>query len=236
MILQLKDVNVYYGNIHALKGVSFDVEEGEIVTLIGSNGAGKSTTLNSVIGLVKKSSGSISFMGQDITNMSTHEIVKMGLGYSPEGRDICPKLSVYENLEVGFYTRKDKAEKENNLAFVYDLFPLLLERRGQLAGTLSGGEQQMLAIGRALMSSPKLLMLDEPSLGLAPSLVKMIFKLISQIRDAGVTVLLIEQNANMALRTADRGYVLETGNVILNDKCENLLQNSAVRKAYLGSV
>lgn len=235
MILQLKNVHVYYGNIHAIKGISFEVEEGEIVTLIGSNGAGKSTTLNSIVGLLRKSEGSISFMGEDITNKRTHEIVKMGVGYAPEGRDICPKLTVHENLEVGFYTGRDKTEKKRNLDFVHSLFPLLQERKNQLAGTLSGGEQQMLAIGRALMNSPKLLMLDEPSLGLAPSLVKMIFKLIVQIRDAGVTVLLIEQNANMALKTANRGYVLETGKIILNDKCENLLKNSDVRKAYLGT-
>ena len=235
MILELNDVNVHYGNIHALKGISLDVEAGEIVTLIGSNGAGKSSTLNSIIGLVRKSGGAIRFLGEDITNKSPHEIVRMGIGYSPEGRDICPKLTVSENLDVGAFVRRDLAEKRNNLEFVHSLFPLLLERRGQLAGTLSGGEQQMLAIGRALMSSPKLLMLDEPSLGLAPSLVKLIFKLICQIRDAGVTVLLIEQNANMALKTANRGYVLETGSVLLHGPSGDLLQNSDVRKAYLGS-
>lgn len=235
MILELNDVNVHYGNIHALKGISLHVQEGEIVTLIGSNGAGKSSTLGSIIGLVRKSGGSIRFLGEDITAKSPHEIVKMGIGYSPEGRDVCAKLTVSENLDVGFFTRRDPAEKKKNLAFVYDLFPLLLERKGQLAGTLSGGEQQMLAIGRALMSSPKLLMLDEPSLGLAPSLVKLIFKLVAQIRDAGVTVLLIEQNANMALKTSDRGYVLETGSVLLHGESTRLLENSEVKKAYLGT-
>mgnify|MGYP004510745271 FL=1 len=235
MILELNNVNVHYGNIHALKGVSLHVEEGEIVTLIGSNGAGKSTTLNSVIGLVRSSGGSIRFLGEDITNRKPSEIVRMGMGYAPEGRDICPKLTVRENLEIGFFTRHDPKEKQKNLEFIFDLFPLLSEREKQLAGTLSGGEQQMLAIGRALMCSPKLLMLDEPSLGLAPSLVKVIFQLIRQIGSTGVTVLLIEQNANMALKTANRGYVLETGNVILSGASEQLLQNDDVRKAYLGS-
>ncbi len=235
MILQLNNVHIYYGKIHALKGVSLEVEEGEIVTLLGSNGAGKSTTLNGIIGLLHKTEGNIRFMGEDITRKSPHEIVKMGMGYAPEGRDVCPKLTVRENLEVGFYIKKDKAEKRRNLEFIYHLFPLLLERNKQLAGTLSGGEQQMLAIGRALMVSPKLLLLDEPSLGMAPSIVKMIFKLILQIQKAGVTVLLIEQNANMALKTANRGYVLETGNIILSDRCERLLKNDDVKKAYLGS-
>lgn len=235
MILELNDVNVHYGNIHALKGISLNVEEGEIVTLIGSNGAGKSSTLNGIVGLVRKSGGSIRFMGEDITNKSPHEIIRMGIGYSPEGRDICPRLTVKENLDIGFFTRRDPAEKRKNLEFVYSLFPLLLERNSQLAGTLSGGEQQMLAIGRALMSSPRLLMLDEPSLGLAPSLVKLIFRLICQIRDAGVTVLLIEQNANMALKNSNRGYVLETGKVLLQGSSGELLQNDDVKKAYLGS-
>lgn len=235
MILELNDVNVHYGNIHALKGISLNVEEGEIVTLIGSNGAGKSSTLNGIVGLVKKSGGSIRFMGEDITGKSPHEIIRMGIGYSPEGRDICPRLTVKENLDIGFFTRRDPAEKRKNLEFVYSLFPLLKERTGQLAGTLSGGEQQMLAIGRALMSSPRLLMLDEPSLGLAPSLVKLIFRLIRQIRDAGVTVLLIEQNANMALKSSNRGYVLETGKVLLQGESGELLQNDDVKKAYLGS-
>ncbi len=235
MILEVKDLNVNYGNIHALKGVSLTVEEGEIVTLIGSNGAGKSSTLNSIVGLVEKSGGTVSFLGEDITHKSSHEIIEMGIGYSPEGREICPKLSVRENLEIGFYTRRDPNERKKNLEFVYELFPVLQERKGQMAGTLSGGEQQMLAIGRALMSSPKLLMLDEPSLGLAPALVKTIFQLIRQIRDTGVTVLLIEQNANMALKTANRGYVLETGKVILEGQAKDLLQNEAVRKAYLGT-
>lgn len=235
MILEVNDLHVHYGNIHALKGVSLNVEKGEIVTLIGSNGAGKSTTLNSIIGLVKKSGGSIRFLNEDITNKSTHEIVRMGMAYAPEGRNICQKLTVRENLEVGFFTRKSADEKKNSLDYVYDLFPVLEERTSQLAGTLSGGEQQMLAIGRALMSHPRLLMMDEPSLGLAPALVKTIFKLIKRIRESDVTVLLIEQNASMALKTADRGYVLETGNVMLKDRCENLLNNADVRKAYLGT-
>ena len=236
MILEINDMQVRYGNIRALKGVSLNVGEGEIVTLIGSNGAGKSTTLNSIIGLVPKAAGTVRFMGEDITRRSTHDIVRMGIGYSPEGRNICQKLSVYENLEVGFYTRKDPAEKQRSLEYVYELFPILKERSRQQAGTLSGGEQQMLAIGRALMSAPKLLMMDEPSLGLAPALVKTIFALIRRIRESGVTVLLIEQNARMALKTADRGYVLETGTVLLQDDSRSLLNNDEVRRAYLGTV
>ena len=236
MILEINDMQVRYGNIRALKGISLNVGEGEIVTLIGSNGAGKSTTLNSIIGLVPKAAGTVRFMGEDITGRSTHDIVRMGIGYSPEGRNICQKLSVYENLEVGFYTRKDPAEKQRSLEYVYELFPILKERSRQQAGTLSGGEQQMLAIGRALMSSPKLLMMDEPSLGLAPALVKTIFALIRRIRESGVTVLLIEQNARMALKSADRGYVLETGTVLLQDDSRSLLNNDEVRRAYLGTV
>ena len=236
MILEINDMQVRYGNIRALKGISLNVGEGEIVTLIGSNGAGKSTTLNSIIGLVPKAAGTVRFMGEDITRRSTHDIVRMGIGYSPEGRNICQKLSVYENLEVGFYTRKDPAEKQRSLEYVYELFPILKERSRQQAGTLSGGEQQMLAIGRALMSAPKLLMMDEPSLGLAPALVKTIFALIRRIRESGVTVLLIEQNARMALKTADRGYVLETGTVLLQDDSQSLLNNDEVRRAYLGTV
>ena len=236
MILEINDMQVRYGNIRALKGISLNVGEGEIVTLIGSNGAGKSTTLNSIIGLVPKAAGTVRFMGEDITGRSTHDIVRMGIGYSPEGRNICQKLSVYENLEVGFYTRKDPAEKQRSLEYVYELFPILKERSRQQAGTLSGGEQQMLAIGRALMSAPKLLMMDEPSLGLAPALVKTIFALIRRIRESGVTVLLIEQNARMALKTADRGYVLETGTVLLQDDSQSLLNNDEVRRAYLGTV
>ena len=236
MILEVKDMEVRYGNIRAVKGVSLSVDEGEIVTLIGSNGAGKSTTLNGIIGLVPKAAGQVRFLGEDITRRSTHEIVRMGIGYAPEGRNICQKLSVYENLEVGFYTRRDPSEKQRSLSYVYELFPILKERARQQAGTLSGGEQQMLAIGRALMSQPKLLMMDEPSLGLAPALVKSIFALIRRIRESGVTVLLIEQNARMALKTADRCYVLETGTVLLHDTCDALLHNDDVRRAYLGSV
>jgi len=236
MILEVNDLEVRYGNIRALKGISLSVDAGEIVTLIGSNGAGKSTTLNSIIGLVPKAGGTVRFMGEDITRKSPHEIVRRGVGYAPEGRNICQKLSVYENLEVGFYTRSDPAEKRRSLDYVYELFPILKERSRQQAGTLSGGEQQMLAIGRALMSQPKLLMMDEPSLGLAPALVKTIFQLIRRIRESGVTVLLIEQNARMALKTADRCYVLETGTVLLQDTCAALLNNDEVRRAYLGNV
>lgn len=236
MMLEVKDLRVNYGNICALKGICLDVSEGEIVTLIGSNGAGKSTLLNSVIGLIPKAGGMIQFMGEDITGKGPHEIVRMGIGYSPEGRNVCQKLSVYENLEVGFFTCRGKMAKAHALEYVYDLFPILKERSHQAAGTLSGGEQQMLAIGRALMNSPKLLMMDEPSLGLAPALVKTIFTLICRIRESGVAILLIEQNASMALRIANRGYVLETGTVTLSDKCSNLLNNDDVRRAYLGTV
>ncbi len=233
MILEVKNINTYYENIHALKDVSLEVNEGEIVALIGSNGAGKTTTLSTIIGIKKPKSGEIFFMGKNITQTSTHEIVKMGIGLSPEGRLVFPDLTVEENLRVGAYLRKG-AEIDKGYEYVYSLFPRLYERKNQASGTLSGGEQQMLAIGRALMNRPKLLMLDEPSLGLAPNLVIMIFKLIKKIRDMGVTILLIEQNANMSLHIADRGYVLETGCVKLADTAANLRNNEAVKKAYLG--
>ncbi len=232
-MLELKDVHTYYGSIHALKGVSLKVEQGEIVTLIGSNGAGKSTTLAGIIGIKKPSSGTITFMGKDITKSKPHEIVGMGIALSPEGRLVFPEFTVEENLRSGAYLRK-KGTFNESFDMIYELFPRLAERRKQLAGTLSGGEQQMLAIGRALMNAPKLLMLDEPSLGLAPNLVIQIFELIKKIRKTGVTVLLIEQNANLALRIADRGYVLETGSVKLTDSAKNLLKNGEVKKAYLG--
>ncbi len=234
-LLELKDVNTYYGSIHALKGISMDVYEGEILTLIGSNGAGKSTTLSSITGLVPPQSGTILFEGKDITKEKPANIIKMGIGISPEGREVFPTLTVLENLRAGAYTRTDKAEIKESLDSVFELFPRLLERKKQYAGTLSGGEQQMLAIGRAMMCKPKLLLLDEPSLGLAPNLVEMIFKLIMRINKTGVTVMLIEQNANMALQISDRGYVLETGKVTLSGAAADLRANDEVRKAYLGN-
>ena len=232
MLLEVNDIHVRYGAIHALKGVSLHVDQGEIVTLIGSNGAGKSTTLNAIVNQVKKSAGSIRFLGEDITHKSTHEIIHMGIGYAPEGRSLFSRLTVSETLQVGRFARRvgDGAGLER----VYELFPILKERSRQQAGTLSGGEQQMLAIGRALICNPQLLLLDEPSLGLSPALVKTIFALIRRIRMSDVTVLLIEQNARMALKTADRGYVLSTGNVLMQDDSAALLENSDVRRAYLG--
>lgn len=234
-ILEIKNVNTYYGSIHALKGINLEVYEGEIVTLIGSNGAGKSTTLSSITGIVPASSGSIRFEEKEITKMKPSDITKLGIGVSPEGREVFGGLSVEENLKIGAYTRKNRQEVAESFKEVYELFPRLLERRKQSAGTLSGGEQQMLAIGRAMMSRPKLLLLDEPSMGLAPNLVDIIFQLIKKINKRGTTILLIEQNANMALQIANRGYVLETGNVILSDEAGRLQENDEVRKAYLGS-
>ena len=227
-ILEIRDLHTYYGRIHALKGIDLDVYEGELVTLIGSNGAGKSTTLGSITGIVPASKGTILFDGTDIT--------KLGIGVSPEGREVFGGLSVEENLRIGAYTRKDAKEIAASFAEVYELFPRLAERKKQSAGTLSGGEQQMLAVGRAMMSMPKLLLLDEPSMGLAPNLVDLIFELILKINKRGTTVLLIEQNANMALQIADRGYVLETGRVTMTDEAKKLQANDDVRKAYLGSV
>ncbi len=235
-MLVVKDINAHYGNIHALKGIDLEVKQGEIVTLIGSNGAGKSTTLSTITGLIKATSGEVWFKDKNITNVSPSEIVKMGISLSPEGREVFPALSVEENLKLGAYTRKNKKVINDSYNRVYDLFPRLLERKKQTAGTLSGGEQQMLAIGRALMSEPQLLILDEPSLGLAPNLVLLIFDLIQSINKQGVTVLLVEQNANMALSIANRGYVLETGKVTMTDDAKTLCDNEAVRKAYLGSV
>ena len=233
-MLKVTDLNVFYGPIHALKGISLDVNDGEIVTLIGSNGAGKSTTLNSITGLVKVSSGKVELDGMDITNMAAHKIVEKGISLSPEGREVFPALSVEENLRLGAYTRQDKGEISSNFERVYDLFPRLKERIKQSAGTLSGGEQQMLAIGRALMSSPRILLLDEPSMGLAPNLVLMIFDLIVSINKQGTTILLIEQNANMALSIASRAYVLETGNITLSGSAAELAKDDRVRRAYLG--
>lgn len=235
-MLVVNDIHTYYGNIHALKGLSLKVNKGEIVTLLGSNGAGKTTTLGTVTGLLKPKQGSITFKGQDISKMGPSEIVKLGISLSPEGREVFPSLTVEENLELGAFTRKNKKEIQQSYNRVYELFPRLEERKKQAAGTLSGGEQQMLAIGRALMCQPELLILDEPSLGLAPNIVLMIFDLIKSINEQGTTVLLVEQNANMALSIAHRGYVLETGKVILHDDAEKLSNNEAVRKAYLGGV
>ncbi len=232
-ILSVEDINVYYGAIHAIKGVSFEVNEGEIVTLIGANGAGKSTTLNTVSGLLRSKTGSIHFLGEDIGKIAPHKLVERGLSQVPEGRRVFLQMTVQENLEMGAYTGKAKDIPEN-LESVYEQFPRLRERYKQVAGTLSGGEQQMLAMGRALMSKPKLLMLDEPSMGLAPILVEQIFEIIKKLNEAGTTILLVEQNAQMALSIADRAYVLETGKISLSGPASELLHNDSVRKAYLG--
>ena len=233
-MLKIDNLVVSYGPINALKGISLEVKQGEIVTLIGSNGAGKSTTLSAITGLVRAQSGSIRFLGEDITHAAPHRIISRGISISPEGREVFPALTVHENLRLGAYTRKDKAGIEQAYDRVYDLFPRLKERMGQIAGTLSGGEQQMLAIGRALMSAPRLLLLDEPSMGLAPNLVLMIFELIESINKHGTTILLIEQNANMALSVADRAFVLETGKIAFSGDARTLLQDDRVRSAYLG--
>ena len=233
-MLKVSELKVRYGGIEAVKGITFEVPEGKIVTLIGANGAGKSTVLRTVAGLVKPSEGRIHFQGADITGLSSDKIVSMGLALVPEGRRVFPNLTVLENLKIGAYLRRDKGSIETDLNWVYELFPRLKERSWQAAGTLSGGEQQMLAVGRALMGRPRLIMMDEPSLGLAPLVVKGIFEIIREINRKGVTVLLIEQNANMALQTADVGYVLETGRVTLTGTGRELLNNAAVKKAYLG--
>ncbi len=232
-ILKVDNINVYYGAIHAIKGISFEVNEGEVVTLIGANGAGKSTTLQTVSGLLHSRTGSIEFNGENLGKIPPHLIVRKGLAQVPEGRRIFQQMSVEENLEMGAYTR-DKSELEGDLENVYKQFPRLLERRRQIAGTLSGGEQQMLAIGRALMSHPKLLMLDEPSMGLAPILVEQIFDIIRQLNEAGTTILLVEQNAQMALSVAHRAYVMETGKITLSGTGKELAESDQVRKAYLG--
>ena len=233
-MLTVENLNVYYGMIHALKNVSFHVEEGEIVALIGANGAGKTTTLQTVSGMLQAKSGSVHFENQDITKMPSHRIVQLGISHVPEGRRMFANLTVYENLRMGAYTRKDKKDIEESLARVYERFPRLKERTRQLAGTLSGGEQQMLAMGRALMSNPRLLLLDEPSMGLSPLLVSEIFDIIESISKQGVTILLVEQNAKKALSIADRGYVLETGNIVMEDSAQALLNNEDIKKAYLG--
>ena len=232
-MLKVEDLHVYYGSIHAIKGVSFEVNEGEIVTLIGANGAGKSTTLNTISGLLKPRAGKIEFQDHSLVGVPAHKIISHGMALCPEGRRIFLQLTVQENLEMGAYTRP-KGEISDSIAEVYEQFPRLKERYKQIAGTLSGGEQQMLAMGRALMSKPKLLMLDEPSMGLAPLLVEQIFSIISQLNKAGTTILLVEQNAQMALSIAHRGYVLETGKIVTTGTGAELLNNDAVRKAYLG--
>ncbi len=233
-ILELEDVHTYYGSIHALKGISLTVNEGEVVTLIGANGAGKSTTLRSINGLNHPRRGTIRFRGRDITNAASHGIVKSGIAQSPEGRRLFPRMSVIENLEMGAFQREDRSNLKEDMDRVFDLFPRLAERRQQKAGTLSGGEQQMCAIGRALMARPKLLLLDEPSMGLAPILVEKIFEIVAEINAQGTPILLVEQNALMALAAASRGYVLETGKIALEGPAKELRQNERVRKAYLG--
>jgi branched-chain amino acid transport system ATP-binding protein len=234
VLLRLDDVHASYGRIEALKGISLEVREGEIVTLIGANGAGKSTTLRSISGLHQPRRGTITFQGQDITRRSPDEIVELGISQSPEGRRLFPRMSVLENLEMGAFQRKNRAEITEDIERVYSLFPRLAERRSQKSGTLSGGEQQMCAMGRALMARPRLLMLDEPSLGLAPIFVEKIFEIIGEINEQGTTVLLVEQNALMALDASRRAYVLETGRVVLTDDAKNLRENEQVRKTYLG--
>lgn len=232
ILLDLQNLSVSYGGIKAVKGINLEVPEGKVVTLIGANGAGKSTILRSIVGLVKASGGSIKFDGEELTGRSTNEIVEKGITLVPEGRRVFPNLTVLENLRVGAYMRKDSLDED--IKWIYELFPRLQERSWQMAGTLSGGEQQMLAVGRALMSRPKLIMMDEPSLGLAPLVVQGIFEIIKKVNKEGVTILLIEQNANLALKTADIGYVMETGNITLKGTGRELLNNESVKAAYLG--
>ena len=233
-MLEVKDLHVYYGVIQALKGISFEVNQGEVIALIGANGAGKTTTLQTLTGLLSAKEGSVVFEGKDITRVPAHKIVEMGIAHVPEGRRVFSDLSVYENLIMGAYTRKDKAEIQASLAGVYKRFPRLEERKGQRAGTLSGGEQQMLAMGRALMSKPRLIVMDEPSMGLSPIFVNEIFDIIRVVSESGTTVLLVEQNAKKALSIADRAYVLETGKITMSGNASDLLNDEAVQKAYLG--
>jgi len=233
-MFEIRNLNVHFGVIHALKGISLTVNAGEIVTLIGANGAGKTTTLRTASGLKKPTSGEILFNGENITNLSPQDRVKMGISHVPEGRRVFPSMSVLENLEMGAYLRRDKEGIAKDLEMVYERFPILADRRKQAAGTLSGGEQQMLAIGRGLMSRPKILFLDEPSMGLAPLLVQEIFNIIKDINKAGTTILLIEQNASMALQIADRAYVMETGSIVLSGTGADLMQSEDIKKAYLG--
>ncbi len=233
-MLELQNLNVYYGAIHALKDINLKINEGEIVTLIGANGAGKTTTLRSISGIEKPKSGKIIYNGQELNAQSASSIVKLGISHVPEGRRVFSTMSVLENLEIGAYTRTDKAEIKKDMDHIFSLFPRLLERKTQFAGTLSGGEQQMLAIGRALLSRPKLLLLDEPSMGLAPIIVKEIFSIVKNINNDGTTVLLIEQNANMALQCADRAYIIQNGQIDIEGKAKDLLNDDTVKKAYLG--
>ena len=233
-MLEVKDLEVYYGMIQAIKGISFEVNQGEVIALIGANGAGKTTTLHTITGLLSPKKGSVMFEGTDITKIPAHKIVSMGMAHVPEGRRVFAELSVYENLKMGAYTRKDKNEIEESLANVYKRFPRLEERRNQMAGTLSGGEQQMLAMGRALMSKPKIILMDEPSMGLSPIFVNEIFDIIQAVSESGTTVLLVEQNAKKALSIADRAYVLETGKITMSGNAKDLLEDEADKKAYLG--
>ena len=233
-MLEVKDLEVYYGMIQAIKGISFEVNQGEVIALIGANGAGKTTTLHTITGLLSPKKGSVLFEGQDITKVPAHKIVSMGMAHVPEGRRVFSQLSVYENLKLGAYTRKDRSNIDKELQSIYERFPRLAERKNQLAGTLSGGEQQMLAMGRALMSKPSIVLMDEPSMGLSPILVNEIFDIIESISKSGTTVLLVEQNAKKALSIADRAYVLETGKVVLEGNAKDLLENDPIKKAYLG--
>lgn len=233
-MLEIKDLEVYYGVIQAIKGISFEVNQGEVIALIGANGAGKTTTLHTVTGLISPKKGHVIFEGTDITKVPAHKIVSMGMAHVPEGRRVFAELSVYENLKMGAYTRKDKNEIEESLENVYKRFPRLEERKNQMAGTLSGGEQQMLAMGRALMSKPKIILMDEPSMGLSPILVNEIFDIIRSVSESGTTVLLVEQNAKKALSIADRAYVLETGKIVLEGNAKDLLEDDSIKKAYLG--
>ena len=233
-MLEVKDLEVYYGMIQAIKGISFEVNQGEVVALIGANGAGKTTTLHTITGLLPSKKGTVTFEGQDITKVPAHKIVYMGVAHVPEGRRVFADLSVYQNLKMGAYTRKDKEEIEQTLAMVYERFPRLKERKDQRAGTLSGGEQQMLAMGRALMSKPKLIVMDEPSMGLAPLVVEDVFNIIKEIHKEGTTILLIEQNAKQALKIADKGYVIEVGEITTSGPAEELLNSEQIKQAYLG--
>ena len=233
-MLEVNDLHVYYGVIHALRGISFKVDRGEVIALIGANGAGKTTTLQTITGLLPAKQGSVIFEGKDITKIPAHKIVKMGIAHVPEGRRVFSQLSVYDNLKLVAFTRNDKTEIEESLNMVYQRFPRLMERKDQRAGTLSGGEQQMLAMGRALMSKPRLIVMDEPSMGLSPIFVNEIFDIIKVVSESGTTVLLVEQNANKALSIADRAYVMETGEITMEGAAEDLLHDEAVQKAYLG--
>ena len=234
-MLEVRDLNVFFGVIQAIKNISFDVNQGEVVALIGANGAGKTTTLHTVTGLLPAASGKITLDGKDLSKVPAHKIVSMGMAHVPEGRRVFAALSVYDNLKLGAFTRKDKKEIEESLEMVFESFPRLKERRNQVAGTLSGGEQQMLAMGRALMSKPRIILMDEPSMGLSPLYVGEIFEIIKKIKNEGTTVLLVEQNANMALQVADRAYVLETGKIIMDGNANDLMNDERVRKAYLGA-